>query len=708
MPIEYVPYAPQPVEGQAVLNNVVRTRRLLTYRGADGAERRIARGLPLYDVETTERVGDAQPFSADTGNLLVAGSCLATCAYLKDQGVLVDLVYIDPPFASGVDYTKTIYLRRNPKKAEALAQAEAELEGEDVAAFEEAMYGDIWTKEAYLDWMRENLVAIKAVMAPQATVYVHLDSHIVHYIKVLMDEIFGDDRFLADVVWKRTSAHSSAVRFAPVHDTILVYSAGEDYVWNPVYQPYDEEYVEAFFTQEDEGGRWQRADLTGAGVRTGESAEPWSGYNPTDKNRHWAVPKWAVAEALEALDRETDEATDMTSIQKLDALNEAGMVHLPEKEGSSPRLKKYLDKMPGTPAQDVITDIKPPHNLAQERTGYPTQKPVELLERFIAASSDEGMLVADFFGGSGTTARAAHALGRRFVTADVGANSLQTSRDTLRDAGAAFEVAHVRDGVALFRNPAQTMDRLAGLVPGLATGGVPAPWFGHVTDPTLGPVPVYLPNLVDTNSRVLDVPALNRLLTALPDLDDATQKVVVYYVDADDLDALRQWERESNPTAIEVELRDLKEVLAEAVMEDHVEASVAQADGQHVVTVEAFTSDRLIQAIEAFNQKKDLPRQASLYDGTDQAEREQAFRQAGGLTLSDEGLEGIEAVFADATHADGAWTTDAEVRIDKKGLVTRDGEPTKEFWDGTISLDRQPLRLKVRSVLGDETEITLQ
>ena len=146
---------------------MTRTRRLLTYRGADGAERRIARGLPLYDVDVMERVNNPEPFSAEAGNILVAGSCLATCAYLKDRGVLVDLVYIDPPFASGTVCSKKIYLRRNPKAAEDLQQAEAELDDDALAAFEETMYGDIWTKEAYLDWMYENLHAIKSVMSEQ-------------------------------------------------------------------------------------------------------------------------------------------------------------------------------------------------------------------------------------------------------------------------------------------------------------------------------------------------------------------------------------------------------------------------------------------------------------------------------------------------------------------------------------------------------------
>lgn len=633
MPVRYVPYQPVPVEGQAVLNNVTRTRRLLTYRGADGVERRIARGLPLYDVETVEVVNGDEDFGPEAGNLVLSGSCLAACAYLKDRGIEVDLVYIDPPFASGADYAKKIYLRRNPKAAEALAQAEAELDDEALAAFEEAMYADIWNKEAYLDWMFENLVAIKSVMSDTSSIYVHLDWKIGHYVKIMMDEIFGESNFVNEIVWwyydKMPTGGTALDR---QHDVIFHYRKGEDYVANPVY----EERVNPDRTPE---------------VR-----------------------------------------------KKVDGR----MVRVYDEEGR----QVMGESNPVKRASDVwrITLI---NSQAEERTDYPTQKPKALLERIIEASSNEGMLVADFFGGSGTTARAAHNLGRRFVISDVGLNSLQTTRDTLRDAGAAFTVAEVRDGVALFRNPAQTMNRLAELIPGLTRGTHPAPWFGSFTDAKLGAVPVYLPDLKDTGSRVLDRPALNRLLVALPDLGDAVKKAVVYYVDVDDLDALRTFERENNPTAVEIEFRDLKEVLAEAVAEDHVEARVEEEGERFVVTIERFVSDRLLAAVAAFNEKRGLPRQASLYDGTEMAEREEAFRKAGGLTLSDEGLEGIEAVFADATAAEGAWHSDAEVRIDKKGYVIRDGEKTKERWDGTLTLVARPLRLKVRSVLGDETVIAL-
>src|SRR5205085_517360 len=174
MPIKYISYFPETIEGQAILDNFTRTRRVLRYKGSDGVVKRIERGMPLYEVETLEKVGDEA-----SGNLLLRGECLSACAYLKEKGIKVDLVYIDPPFASGADYAKKVYLRKNPKIAERLADKEKEIAerleaGEEVEideykAFEEKMYGDIWDKESYLNWMFENLTAIKSVMSETAS-----------------------------------------------------------------------------------------------------------------------------------------------------------------------------------------------------------------------------------------------------------------------------------------------------------------------------------------------------------------------------------------------------------------------------------------------------------------------------------------------------------------------------------------------------------
>ena len=142
MAIKYVPYFPTTVSGQAVLDNFVRTQRILRYRENDNVTERILRGMPLYEVTETERIGDTA-----SDNMIIHGECVSACAYLKENGIKVDLVYIDPPFASGADYAKKVYIRRNPLVAKAIQKAEQELEDDELKAFEEKMYGDIWDKE---------------------------------------------------------------------------------------------------------------------------------------------------------------------------------------------------------------------------------------------------------------------------------------------------------------------------------------------------------------------------------------------------------------------------------------------------------------------------------------------------------------------------------------------------------------------------------
>ena len=162
MPIKYIPYFPEPIEGQAILDNFTRT---LRYKGNYDVKEKLRRGMPYYEVEKQETVGE----NVD-GNMVIRGECVSACAYLREKGIKVDLVYIDPPFASGADYAKKVYIRRNPKVAEVIAKAEEELDIDEFKVFEEKMYGDVWDKEKYLNWMYENLVAIKSVMSDTASI----------------------------------------------------------------------------------------------------------------------------------------------------------------------------------------------------------------------------------------------------------------------------------------------------------------------------------------------------------------------------------------------------------------------------------------------------------------------------------------------------------------------------------------------------------
>ncbi|MBK0381381.1 site-specific DNA-methyltransferase [Pedobacter sp. SD-b] len=265
MPIKYIPYYPNTVEGQAILDNITRTQRVLRYRENDKVYDRIKRGMPYYEVEPVETVGTTSE------NLVIRGECISACAYLKEQGIKVDLVYIDPPFASGADYAKKVYLRKNPKLAEKIAAAEQEMDIDELKAFEEKMYGDIWQKEDYLNWMYENLIAIKSITRDTASIYVHIDYHVGHYVKILMDEVFGEDNFRNEIVWRRSDAHNdkTLTNYGNIHDSIFFFSKSlETYVWNSPTSEITQQTIDRDYKKDEKSGRLFRlGDLAGPGGR---------------------------------------------------------------------------------------------------------------------------------------------------------------------------------------------------------------------------------------------------------------------------------------------------------------------------------------------------------------------------------------------------------------------------------------------------------
>ena len=662
MAIKYIPFFPDPIQGQAILDNFKRT---LKYKGADDVEGKLRRGMPFYEMETQETVG-ANP----SGNLVIRGECVSACAYLKDKGIKVDLVYIDPPFASGADYAKKIYIRRNPKVAEAIAKAEEELEDEALKSFDEKMYGDVWDKEKYLNWMYENLCAIKSVMSETASIYVHLDYHIGHYVKVMLDEIFGEDNFKNEIIWKRSTAHSDAQFYGNNFDCIYFYiKSQERYTFNTTYQPYDEEYLARFKQRDPDGRKWDSGNLTAKGLQGGGYDYEYKGYRSI-----WRMP-------LETMKR----------------LDEQGRLHITKNGGI--RSKVYLDELPGMPSQALWLDIKPINSQANEKNDYATQKPEALLERIIKASSNEGMLVADFFGGSGVTAAVAAKLGRSFIHCDIGINSIQTTRDRLYADHAEFGIVEIKDGVSLYRNPVQTMDKIKSLIPGLRNeDGLDSFWEGAIMDSKLGMIPVYVPNLMDSSSKLLDKVMMNRILhEAMPDLSSEVRKVIVYYVDITSEEEIQQFIREDMTNTIEIELRDLKEILDDVVVEDSAEFTCSQVkDGLlncWKVEFSKFVSDRVNGKLLKFNQTSF----ANMKPG----------KKFTPLTISENGLELIEYVSLDCTASEGPWHSNAEIKIDKLGYVILNGTKTKNFWDATIKSDSRPLRMKIRNICGDETVWTI-
>lgn len=632
---KFIPYFPSPVTGQALLDNFVRTHRALRYREGDKVFTRIQRGMRMYETTCIEKVGDKPD-----DNLVLRGECLSACAYLRDKGMTVDLVYIDPPFASGADYAKKVYLRRNPKVADAVATAEEELSDEEFRSFEEKMYGDIWNKEAYLNWMYENLLAIKSVMSDTASIYVHLDWHIGHYVKILMDEIFGEENFRNEIVWHYPGRERlSTKKFQSKHDTIYFYAKSEDTSINPITKTW---------TREDRIEALRRKIYT------------------DDDGREWFWETRGQANGIEPQKRYLDE---------------------------------YVAK--GGALNDVWSDIQFLRGNDPERVDYATQKPEALLERIISASSDEGMLVADFFGGSGVAAVVAARLGRRFVTSDVGLNSVHTMRDRLIANKASFTMLDIQDGVALYRNPVQTMDKLKTLIPGLRNeDALDKFWAGSRTDSRLGMIPVYIPNLEDHTTRVLDVPLMNRIIKeAMPDLPDNTKKVIVYYVDIADEAELRDFiEKERNPL-IEIELKPLASILDDVVVNDEATWVLSEVQDGFLplwqVELTSFTSDRVMSKINEYNIRINI-------------QNVTAKKPKAPLEISDTGLETVELVSLDCTSADGAeWHSDAEVKIDTKGKAILNGVKTDQYWDAKVTSADKPLRMKIRNICGDETIFSL-
>lgn len=634
MATKYISYYPNTLEGQALLDNFVRTRRILRYRDNDRIVEHIKRGMPLYEVESLEKRG-----ANEKHNLMMHGECLSTCAYLKEQGIEVDLVYIDPPFASGADYAKKIYIRRNPLVQKVMKEAEQNLDNEEMKEFEEKMYGDIWDKERYLNWMYENLMAIKSVMSENASIYVHLDYHIGHYVKILMDEIFGEENFRNEIVWHYYNKMQGNVnRFASNHDSIYFYSKSDKYEFTPIKE---------------------KRDQTAKQIKRVWNKETQRLVNAKDDNGRIIY--------IETDEKSIDDVWRMSMLQPADK---------------------------------------------EEPLDYATQKPEALLERIIKASSNEGMLVADFFGGSGVTAAVAHKLNRRFIHGDVNINSLQTARDRLVNAGAEFEIKEVKDGVRLFRNPVQTMDKLRdNLIPGLTANAKldSQYWAGSIMDSKYGMMPVYLPNLLDGSKRVLDKSEMMNIIhKALPDLPDEVKRVIIYYVDVEEINELRQFiEAENQQTLIEFELRDLKQVLDEVVMEDEAEWNLQEAKDPLGLSMgwklqlKSFHSDRVAKKVHDFNEK-----------GVLQTNKKRASGKSANFSkikLSDEGLETIEWASVDCVNAEknAPWHSDMEVKIEKMGTVTINGKKTQDYWDACIVSDDKPLRLKIRNICGDETIFVL-
>ena len=341
-------------------------------------------------------------------NRLYYGDCLTIMQGMESESV--DLIYLDPPFSSNRDYN-AIYKdqtgRPLPEQIETFSDTwtldeERErairdlplLLGQEGIDHETIEFLRLWMNAlrnvnpkllAYLSYMIQRLFPMRRLLKPTGSIYFHCDPTASHYIKIVMDAIFGYRNFRSEIIWKRTSAHGRAKRWGPIHDTIFFYTRSNRYVWNRVLEEYDSEYLDKFYKKKDEKGFFLLTNLTGPGVRKGSSGQPWRGINPHP--RHWGVPP----------DRSLPEwfsfpkgYSEMTCQERLDELDKQGLIYWPQK-GSMPSFKRYASVAFGNAIQDIIQDIPRVGN--KERMGYETQKPVALLKRIISASSNPGDVV---------------------------------------------------------------------------------------------------------------------------------------------------------------------------------------------------------------------------------------------------------------------------------------------------------------------------
>ncbi|MEQ1557835.1 MAG: site-specific DNA-methyltransferase [Methyloglobulus sp.] len=376
----------------------------LQYKGKK-SEPDILSRTPAAPLQEMRSFNSDNPFEDDWRNLLIFGdNLLALKAIYNDQRGAnrygtknkIKLVYIDPPFATKQDFMKD----------------------------REKAYRDKVMGAQFIEFIRERLVLLREILSDDGSIYVHLDTKKSHYLKAILDEVFVETNFRNEIIWKRQSAHNDANKYGAIHDTIFFYSKSENWVWNKVQDQVSQLYLKQFFDQIDEasGKRYARGDLTAAGItKDGNSGKPWRGIDPSKKGRHWAI-----SQSVRNLLSTTAESNPLIALDELDKL---GRIHWPK--NGMPRLKRFADEVEGVPLQDVWTDTKLIHNQSPERLAYPTQKPEDLIERIIKASSNMGDIVLDAFAGSGTTVATAEKLSRRWIGMDCGKLAIYTIQKRL-------------------------------------------------------------------------------------------------------------------------------------------------------------------------------------------------------------------------------------------------------------------------------------
>lgn len=415
----------------------------------DAAGRRVAPvrvTLPFQTVETVNETAQERQLLLERAlrrddawrNRLIWGDKKYVLpSLLAEFAGKVHLIYIDPPFDTGADFSFTASVPDHPETPEDDSFAFTK----EPSIIEQKAYRDTWGRglDSYMQWFYETAVMLHELLHENGSLYVHLDWHVGHYAKVVLDEVFGKEAFANEVVWRRTNVHNSANAFGQIHDVIFRYAKSDGSTFNVVRTPYSKAYVGGRFKRKDDRGLYDSGDLTGPGVRSGESGREWRGFNPTKIGRHWQPPK-------SLYDQLGKDIGHLSLMERLEFLYDTGYIIPPAEPGMAPRAKVYVGG--GLPLQDIWA--YQPHTKGAlldesdidgdvawlpaghpERLAYDTQKPEGLLTRILMASSNEGDLVLDCFCGSGTTAAVAEKLKRRWIACDLGRFAIHTTRKRL-------------------------------------------------------------------------------------------------------------------------------------------------------------------------------------------------------------------------------------------------------------------------------------
>ena len=583
-------YKINPADGEALLN----------YKGRISSDDLY---MQVYSIDKSksELVNTTESNEATDG-VVFDGDCLSVCAYLKENDKTVDMVYIDPPFASNANYSKKIHLRNKTK-----LKKDYSLELADNTIGEEIMYGDIWNKEDYLNWLYVRLVAIREILSSSGCIFVHLDWHIGNYVKVMMDEIFGEENFRNEIIWSyRSGGASKKESLARKHDSIYFYSKTSDFEIN---QLTERQYLEKAFmdSKQDEDGRY---------------------YSDT-----------ILRDVLE------------------------GIISIVNPDGT---IDEY--------------NVRPVLNLSSERTDYNTQKPEGLLKLLIRLATKDGDIVADFFGGSGTTASSSYATNRKFITCDVGKNSIQNIRDRLREAGAKFEILDIKDGLDLFRNPTQTIKKLFELCSGerrTSDSEYSTLWDGVIP---YNKKMLYA-KVVD-NRKVIDENYIDYLITETSQdyiNDEQSEYLVLYiYKDNDITEEIVNKKIKKSGMDFKINFVSIESLLKEKLnalnTPDSVKYNVEKVDGKkYKVTIKNYFSPYLKGKIDEENLRR-----------VKKANSKQ-------VEISDNGYELIELVSFD-TKLKEEWCS----------VVEDKSEDFSTQIEGSYILKTDKFKMKIRNIAGDE------